>query len=90
MLEDKTSMTYFINASNAILTSTRYQEVIVEEHNVGKPYDASWLSFVLSEGSLKHGIRTYKDYVVHIYNYMQLTHQKTEGMKMRTLKKIVH
>jgi hypothetical protein len=62
MLEDKTSMAYFINASNAILTSTRYQEVIVEEHNVGKPYDTSWLSFVLSEGSLKHGIRTYKEY----------------------------
>jgi hypothetical protein len=34
----------------------------VEEHNVGKPYDTSWVSFVLSEGSLKHGIRSYKEY----------------------------
>ena len=51
-------MGYFIKCIKyQILTRTRYQVGIVEEHIVGKPFDASWVPFVLSKGALKYGIR---------------------------------
>jgi len=58
ILEERTNMGYFIKCIKyQILTRTRYQVGIVEEHNVGKPFDASWVPFVLSKGALKYGIR---------------------------------